>query len=326
MGSAGPVVVTGASGHLGANLVRGLLAAGHEVRCVVRRDTRALDGLPVVRVSGDVLDPASLGAAFRGAEVVYHLAAVISLSGDPDGRVARVNVEGTRNVVEACRGAGVRRLVHFGSIHAAWTGDSGSRGLTDYDRSKAASLAVVAAAIAGGMDAVVVHPTSVLGPCDFKPSRQGDLVWRLATGRMPALLKGGFDWVDARDVAAGAIAAADRGGRGATYVLSGRYATLRELADWVEAASGVRAPRLAAPMGLAAIGAPIVEAWGRFRGTEPLFNRESLDALRHGQAFPHVEAARDLGYDPRPLEDTVADTVAWFRGRAAGGSPPPNSA
>jgi dihydroflavonol-4-reductase len=318
MGSNGLVVVTGASGHLGASLVRGLVAAGRTVRCVVRRDVRALEGLPVQQVPGDVLDADSLCIAFRGADIVYHLAAVISLSGDPDGRVARVNVEGTRNVLEACRVARVGRLVQFGSVHAAWTGDVGARGLTAYDRSKAASLDLVAAAVAGGLDAVVVHPSSVLGPHDFKPSRQGDLLWRLANGRMPALLRGGFDWVDSRDVAAGAIAAARQGRRGATYVLSGRYATLRELADIVAIVAGVPAPRMAAPLALAAIGAPFVEAWGRITGTEPLYNREALSALRHGQAFPHDEAAADLGYAPRPLEVTVADTIAWFRSRAAG--------
>lgn len=316
MNGSGIVVVTGATGHLGANLVRALLAAGRPVRCLVRKDARALDGLPVERVPGDILEAGSLGPACAGADVVFHLAAVISLTGDPDGSVARVNVDGTRNVARAALASGARRLVHFGSIHAAWTGDGGGRGLTAYDRSKAASEAAVREVMEDGLDAVTLRPTGVVGPWDFKPSRLGDLVWRLANGRMPALVKGGFDWVDARDVADGAIAAACRGRAGASYTLSGRYASLREIAGLVQAATGVRAPRFDAPLPLAAIGAPFVEAWGHLVGAEPLYNRESLSALRHGRAFSRDEAVRDLGYAPRPLEETVADTIGWFRDQA----------
>lgn len=315
-------LVTGASGHIGGNLVRDLLARGDRVRVLVRRDRRAIDGLPVEAVSGDVEDRASLAEAARGMEVVFHCAARISIVGDEGGLVHRTNVEGTRNVVGACAAAGVRRLVHFSSIHAfdphprfepldetrPLVGD----GAAAYDRSKAAGVRVVDEAVARGLDAVIVHPTSVVGPHDYKPSRMGQAVWDLARGRLPMLIPGGFDWVDVRDVCAGALAAADRGRRGERYLLSGTWTTVAELARRVAVVSGVPAPRLTCPSWLARVGSPFVVGWARLVGGSPLYTSEALDALDSPRDVRHEKASGDLGYAPRPLDDTVRDTVAFF--------------
>jgi dihydroflavonol-4-reductase len=321
-------VVTGAAGHVGANLVRTLLADGVAVRAMVRGDTRAIDGLPVEIVRGDVLDPATLRAAFEGAEVVFHLASVITVAGDPRGVVRRTNVEGAGNVAAACRAAGVRRLVHFSSIHAfdARPRDGvidESRDRTDetsdqpvYDRTKAAGEREILAAVERGLDAVIVNPTAVLGPFDYKPSRMGRVLRRLANGRMPALVGGGFDWVDARDVCAGALAAAERGRTGERYLLSGRWTTFTELAQVVSACSGTPLPRFTSPMWLARLGAPFVGAFSKPTGAEPLYTSESLHALRNHRHISGARARAELGYAPRPLEQTIADTLAWFAGSA----------
>ncbi|RMG43180.1 MAG: NAD-dependent epimerase/dehydratase family protein [Acidobacteria bacterium] len=318
-------VVTGAAGHVGANLVRALLARNRPVRACVHRDERALAGLPVERAPLDLLDRDSVRRAVSGADIVFHAAARIFLDEPGQDEGIRVNVEGTRNVIEACREAGVRRLVHVSSVHALEQRPHDSpldadRALAEetgplpYDRSKARAERLVLEAVARGLDAVIVAPGAVIGPFDFKPSRMGRLLLALARGRVPALARGGYTWVDARDVAEALIAAAERGTRGRRYLVSGPYATFAELARLVGEASGTRPPRIVVPLWLARLGAPFAAAIARFRGETPLYSPASVAAVAHGNPAVDIRpAARDLGFRPRPLESTVADTIAWFR-------------
>jgi dihydroflavonol-4-reductase len=317
------VLVTGASGHVGANLVRDLLARGERVRALVHRDDRALTGLPVEAVRGDVRDPACLRPAMAGAEVVYHLAAVISIDGDRGGLVPAVNVEGVRNVAEAALAAGVRRMVHVSSIHA-FMQEPLDQPLDEqrapvavphypaYDRSKAAGEAALRTVIARGLDAVIINPTGIIGPHDFAPSRMGRWFLAIAARRLPALVDGGFDWVDVRDVSAAAIAAAAHGRRGANYLIAGHWLSLRELAQLGAEVTGVREPLFDSPMWLARVGAPFAVAYGRLTGREPLFTSEALHALRANRQIVRERALLELGHAPRPLHQTVADLHRWF--------------
>ena len=317
------IAVTGASGHIGANLVRSLAARGDTVRCLVHVHTRALEGLEVAKVSGDLLDVDSLCRAFEGADVVYHLAACISLSMRDMPETSAVNVTGTRNVVEACLRTGVKRLVHFGSIHSLDQEPldepmdeercfAEGPAAPPYDRTKALGIREVQQGLARGLDAVVVLPTGVLGPYDYQPSHFGEVVVRLATGRLPALVPGGFDWVDVRDVVAGTMAAAEKAPAGRMYLLSGHWVSVAEIAKMVGELSGRPAP-LSVPRWLALTGAPFVETWYRLRHARPLYTRMSLGALRSNRYISHARATRELGYEPRPFRDTLADTLAWFR-------------
>jgi len=278
----------------------------------------------VERVQGNVLDENALCAAFAGADVVYHLAAVISITGAQGGAVDAVNVGGTRNVVAACRKQGVRRVVHFSSVHALQQTPldtpldetrppaAGPRVLA-YDRAKAAGEAVVREAARNGLDAVIVYPTAILGPLDFRGSEMGGVIAKLYHGHMPALVAAGFDWVDVRDIAAGAMAAEKLGVSGEGYLLSGQWTTLLELGELVHRFGGARPPRFIASLGLATVGAPFMEAWSTITHQQPLYTRDSLNVLRHSNRnVRHDKAARDLGYVPRTLADTVRDTVAWL--------------
>lgn len=318
-----PVAVTGASGHVGANLVRALLAQGRAVRCLVHRGGPALDGLPVERVHGDVTDRRSLDALVEGADVVFHLAAVISIAGDLDGLVTSVNVDGARNAAEAALAAGVRRFVHCCSIHAfdqrpldEPLDETRARAVGGahpaYDRSKAVGEAAVREVIARGLDAVILHPTGIIGPNDFAPSRMGQVLIDLYHRRFVALIEGGFDWVDVRDVVSGLLAAQDKGRAGESYILSGSWASVRALGALAATATGVAPPRLTAPMWLARVGAPFVTAFHRLFGGEPLFTDESLRALRANPTIVRAKAERELGYTARPLVETVRDTYAWL--------------
>jgi dihydroflavonol-4-reductase len=315
------VLVTGASGHLGANLVRALLAQGRAVRALIHHDRRGIEGLELDIVRGDVCDPGSLQRACAGVEVVYHAAARIALSGgDPIGSV---NVNGTRNVVEASLRARVRRLIHFSSIHA-FQQEPLDRPLDEdrayvdpvraapYDRSKAAAEREVQAGIARGLDAVILNPTAMIGPYDYYPSHMGQALLLFCRAKMPALIAGGFDWVDVRDVVQGALCAEGRAANGARYLLSGRWASVCELAAIASGWSGVRAPRFVCPTWLARAVAPLAVGWARLRKERPLFTPFSVRSLQGNRRVCHARATRDLGYAPRPLQETVVDTLRWF--------------
>lgn len=319
------VVVTGATGHLGANLVPLLLERGRRVRCLVHRSTGELTGLPVETVPGDVLEPASLRRAFSGAAVCFHLAGVVSISGGRGGLVERVNVDGAANVAAACRKLGLR-LIHCSSVQAVFL-RRGAAALDEtaplnlsadapaYDQSKARGVLAVRREIRRGLEAVVCYPTAVLGPRDYTPSRMGCLLLALARRKLPCLVEGGFDWIDARDVARGLLAAAERGRCDGDYLLGGHYLSLAELARRWCALLGVPAPRLTAPPGPAQLGAPIVELYHRLVGGEPLFTAAALRTLARGGRVDCSRARRELGYTPRPFDDTLRATADWFQRR-----------
>jgi dihydroflavonol-4-reductase len=316
-------VVTGASGHIGANLIRELRRRGRTVRALHHVNRRAIENLDVEIVPGDVCDLSSLRKAFKGADVVYHLAARISLSSNDYPVLEPINVTGVKNVVQACLDCGVRRLVHFSSIHAFIQESIGKpidescplvepRNCPPYDRSKAAGEKLVYGAIERGLDAVIISPTAVIGPYDFEPSFLGEALLNMARGKLPALVGGGFDWVDVRDVVQGALAAEEKAPTGTKYLLSGHFASMCELAAMVEETMGTPAPKLVMPRWLAFVGAPFMAGFAKMTGNRPLYTSASVRALRTGQDVSHDKAARELGYKPRPLQETIVDTFEWF--------------
>lgn len=321
---AGVTVVTGASGHAGANLVRALINRGRSVRAVVHNDARALEGLDLDRVAADVTDVTSLRRAFEGADVVYHLAAQISLGMDNREGLRRINVIGPANVVAACLDCRVRRLVHFSSIHALQQEPlhdpiDESRpyvcaaDCAPYDLSKAAGEQEVLKGMERGLDAVIIRPTAITGPYDYRPSHFGQALLFLAKGKMPALVPGGFDWVDSRDVAEGAIRAEECAKSGAKYLLSGHWLSLADVAGMVAEDASVPCPKLMLPLWMAYIGLPFCAVQAKLSGERQLYTRMSLNAVQSNRNISHEAAARDLGYSPRAFRETVADTLAWFR-------------
>jgi dihydroflavonol-4-reductase len=317
------IAITGASGLVGGNLARALLAQGREVRALIHRDRRALEGLDLQLVQADVRDLDSLCSALEGAQVVYHLAGRISLEMDSWNELQAVNVQGTRNVVAACLQCGVPRLVHFSSVHALEQAplDSpldesrrriSSPGYTPYARSKALEELEVYNGIGRGLSAVILNPTAILGPYDYYPSYLGQAIIDLAKGRIPALVPGGFDWVDVRDVVQGAIQAEKLASSGTHYLLSGNWHSVRQVADLVAELTGRSAPRLTVPFGIAYQSAPLMGWLARFLGFGPLYTRVSLDALQSNRNISHAKASRELLYNPRPFRETLGDTLDWF--------------
>ena len=318
------IVITGASGLVGGNLVRALLAQGRRVRALVHRDRRALAGLDVETVPADLTDQASLKQAFRGAEAVYHLASSISISMENWDELQRVNVIGTRNVIEACLQNNVRRLIYFGSIHAydhapfdqpldedrpLLMGDR----IPPYERSKALAEMETRRSLDRGLDSVILIPTAIAGPFDFRPSYFGQALQLLARGRIPALVRGGYDWVDVRDVVNGAIQAERLAPRGGRYILSGHWHSVREVAQFTSEITGKPAPRFTVPIWLAQLAQPIMAKLAQVNGAQPIYTRPMLNAMNSNHHISRARATRDLGYSPRPFQQTIADTLDWFR-------------
>ncbi len=319
------IALTGASGRIGNVLVRCLLDHGHEVRVLLRRESQALAGLPVGTVAGDLFDLTALSDLAEGCEVVFHLAAVVSISGGQQGKVRRVNVDGTRNVLEACARHGVRRVVHFSSVHAFQEGRpedmlDESRPLalyspTAYNRTKAeAQDLAVRFSAEKNIELIVLCPTSVIGPFDFEPSLSGQMLIDFYHRKIPLLVPGGYDWVDVRDVAEAAVKALHEGRNGEAYLLSGRYASVTEIARLVTMATGIATPKFTAPDWLLRLGVPFVTGFAGLTGGRPLYTGEALDALRDGsKRVSSAKAQQELGFSVRPLEKTVGDAYEWFK-------------
>jgi dihydroflavonol-4-reductase len=318
-------VVTGGTGHVGTNLVAALCADGYEVVVLSRREPRGGVRPGARWIGADVRDGGALQRAFAGADVVYHLAGVISVVGGMGGLVESVNVDGTRAVAQAALAAGVRRLVHCSSVHAydlaGATGqvinESSPRALgpdtAAYDRSKARGEIEVRRVVECGLDAVVLNPTGIVGPVDEVPSRMGAVLLALWRRRLPAVVAGGFDWVDVRDVVAALRAAAERGRTGGNYLIPGHALAMSHLADLARECSGIAVTRWAVPAWTARLCSPLTTVAARRTGSPLLPTREALRALR---AFPTIDggkSARELGHRPRPIEQTVADLYAYFR-------------
>ena len=317
------IAITGASGHIGLVLCRELLAQGYAVRAQYHSETRGLEGLPLTLFKGDVMDPESLEALVNGCDAVIHAAARISIHGDPDGSVYRTNTEGTRNVLEACKQAGVKKLVHLSSVHAVMElpldqpfdehRPYKQEGSSRYDLSKAVSEQyLLDNTRSGSPETVIVRPSSVVGPMDARPSEMGKALIDMYLGKIPCLPQGGYDFVDVRDVTRSIIAALEKGRPGEVYLLCGKYQRLKDLAAAAGKVTGKAMPRVTLPISLLYTLLPLVKAYGRMLGAAPQFTRESLAALEHGHPRMDASKARtELGHTVRPIEETLKDFYDW---------------
>ncbi len=318
------ILVTGAAGHIGNVLVRELLSEGRQVRALILpgEDISSLDGLDIELAEGNVLDPLSWDQAMEGIDIVFHLAGVISIMPGCNEWMRKVNVDGTKNVLQAAKKAGISRLVYTSSIHAFnrnWKGKINERVPFDpdnpaggYDRTKAVASIAVLNAVKGGLDAVIVCPTGVIGPHDYRGSEMGDLLTDWLRRKLHFLVEGAYDFVDVRDVARGHILACDRGQTGEVYILSGRQIKVLELKKLVQDVLGYRIIAITIPMWMAKIGAKIMPFYYRLTNKTPKFTDYSLETLQSNSNVSSGKAKRELGYSPRDLATTIKDTVRWL--------------
>lgn len=326
-------VVTGAAGHLGSHVVRELLSQGKQVRALVLPNETCPDFIDVNRhmlteYTGNVCDPSSLVQIFDdilpGKFIVIHCAGIISIVKKEDRRVYDVNVGGTANIIEICKKYPVKRLVYISSVHAIPPLPHGQvmKEVTSfdpdavpgyYDKTKAIATQLVLDATKNGLDAVVVHPSGIIGPHGLPTGNMAQLITLYVHGKLPAAIHGGFDFVDVRDVANGIVAAAGEGKSGECYILSNRFVDIKEMFDILSEVSTLKKLNLYLPLWIVKAFAPFAEIYYRLAHKTPLFTRYSLETLSGNAMYSHDKASRELNYSTRPLRETLIDTVLWIK-------------
>jgi dihydroflavonol-4-reductase len=317
------IAITGASGHIGNNICRKLAKSGYDIKVLVHDNIDGLEQLPVQIVYGDILDPMDIDIFLKDADVVFHLAAKISMF-KKDKLAEKINIKGTKNVISAALQANVKRLIHFSSIDAvdqlplSQPVDELAPIRLDrnysYNYSKAVSEKLVLDACSNGLNAVVLSPTAVLGPFDFMPSFAGDALIRFYQGKNPSIVPGGYDWVDVRDIANAAISAIEKGKSGEKYLLSGHWKSVAELAAVVAQNGGKKPPALKSPFWLAYLGVPFIRLIARLKNELPLYTSFTLETIQYGNKnIQNSKAAEALGFRPRSFEETISDTLQWFK-------------
>lgn len=319
------ILVTGAAGHIGNVLVAGLNSIGIKPRVLVlpSESIEPIRGLDVEIVSGDVLDNDSLEKAFENVSTVFHLAGLITIMPGKNETVRKVNVNGTRNIIELCFKHSVKRLVYVSSIHALKRISHGktmdenlpfdpNNPYGAYDRSKAEASLLVQDAIAKGLDAVIVCPTGVIGPYDYRVSEMGQLVVDCLKSSNQLYIDGAYDFVDVRDAALGMISAWKKGRAGQTYILSGHKTSVIDFIQSVKHLSSRKIRFLRVPLYLAKFIAAMAPAYYKLTNTKPRFTPYSIEVLQSNCDISHQKASAELDYTIRPLEDTLNATIKWF--------------
>lgn len=321
-------IITGANGHLGGTIVRMLNGRPVQVRGLVFGDKKKQDTGSIHYYSGDVREPETLRPLFEGCEdmetIVIHTAGIIDISNHVSPELYDVNVNGTKNILALCREYLVKRLVYVSSVHAIpeqkrgnVTGEirdfSPDVVVGGYAKTKAEATREVLRAAQEGLDAVVVHPSGILGPYDRSGNHLVQMVAEYLHGTLPACVKGGYDFVDVRDVAEGCLLAAEKGRKGECYILSDRYCEIREVLEIAGDVSGKKKlPVL--PLWMAKMAAPFIQLHARRKKRRPLYTAYSLHVLGTGERFSHKKATEELGYHPRDLKVTIRDMVAEMQG------------
>jgi len=318
------VAVTGASGHIGNCLVRELIKKEFHVKVLVHSFENDLAQLNVEIIRGNLLEIQSLKKLCEGVDVVFHLAATITLDNQNAKQIFAVNVTGTKNIIEAAKSAGVKKFIHFSSTDAFETISPDSvldenkplinSDKTVYPFTKAESERVVMRAVIEGLDAVILSPSAVIGPFDYRGSFLGQALLKIYRNKLPMLISGGYNWVDVRDVVAAAIQSAESGRKGEKYILSGNFYSLKELSEITGLISQKRTPTILAPVFLAQLACPFLNVFSLFTRKKSIYTYQSLNIIINApKNISFQKAQKELGYSPRPLEQTLKDTFTWYK-------------
>jgi len=317
------ILVTGATGCVGSNLIAALLERGSGVRAFRRAnsDLRALRGLDVEHFIGDVRDQDSLRRAMRGCDTVFHTAALVSFWKKRYEEQFAINVHGTRNVVNACIDLGIETLIHTSSVAAL--GFRNDEKLIDesiaynwhmrtgYRYSKHCAELEVMNGVAHGLHAVMVNPTVIIGARDTY-IHGGQIIRDVKRGRIPVYLAGGMNVVGVHDVVRGHIAASERGGSGERYILAGTNMTHREVFTLAARIVGGRAPKIRVPVSTAKFIAKLFDMAGTITGTQPWVTTDLLSSTGIFNWYTYAKAERELGYHPASIEESMREAYEWY--------------
>jgi len=319
-------LVTGGTGFVGTHVVRALRARGGSVRCLARPGSRRenLEGLDVEVVEGDLTDPASLARAIQGVSTLYHVAADYRLWARDPQELYRANAGGTENVLAAAAHAGVSKVVYTSSVAALGLAEDGSPGteatpvsrekiIGHYKKSKYDAERVAEGWSKKGLPVVIVNPSTPIGERDVKPTPTGQMIVDFLNRRLPAYVDTGLNLIDVRDVAAGHLAAAEKGKPGERYILGHRDMSLKEILDALSRLTKLPAPSFRLPHWIPLTVAAFTTGVARVTGKAPRFSLESVRMSTHRMYFDPSRAVRELGLPQTPVEDALARAVEWFR-------------
>lgn len=320
------VFITGATGFVGGNLTRMLLADGHEVRALVRAgsDQRNVAGLPIEIVFGDLDDSRKLAEQIADCDAVFHVAAHYSLWVKDRETIYRANVTGTKNLLAAAKTAKVKRFIHTSSVAAIGVPAPGTLAteetrttvealVSDYKKSKFLAEQATLEAAREGLDVVIVNPSTPIGAHDVKPTPTGDIILRFLQNRMPAYVHTGLNLIDVDDVARGHILAWQQGRTGERYILGNRNLTLKEMLEILAVITGKSAPRFAVPHLI-----PLTVAFmdemilAKYFGKTPQVSFYSVQMSRKAMYYDSSKAIRELGLPQNPIEGAIEKAVRWF--------------
>ena len=320
------IAVTGANGHIGNVVCRKLLEGGYQVKAFYHSDKKSLLDLNVDLVQGDILKTEDVMRLVQDCEVVIHCAGIISISGDPDGRVFKTNTEGPHNVLKASLAKGVKRIIHVSSVHALkelplhtpYDETRPYKEPTDpvYDFSKAKGEQILLEGAAkSSIEIVILRPSSVIGPYDFKPSLLGAALLDFYFQKIPFLPQGGYDFVDVRDVAQAAVNAIQMGRDREAYVLSGTFYNFKKFAKVIHKVTGKKVPQKVIPYRVLKMVLPLVTLYAKWTRSSLAFTRESIDIIFNGHPhMDHTKAKKELHFSSRSLEESLHDFYAWQKG------------
>ncbi len=318
--------VTGATGFIGASIVRELLGEGREVRVLVRSnaDTSNLDGLDVELWKGDLLDHDSLRLGLKGCDVLYHAAADYRLWTRSPEEMYRINVDGTVAILEAALQNGLKRVVYTSSVGTLGNPGDGRPGneathvafedmVGPYKKSKFLAEREAEKFIARGLPLVIVNPSTPIGPRDIKPTPTGKIIVDFLKRKMPAYLDTGLNIIAVEDCARGHVLAEQRGMVGQKYILGNANLTLRDIFDLLQDISGLSAPKVRLPYTPILLAAYLNEGLSRITGREPLIPLAGVQMAAKFMFFDSSKAVRELGLPQRPIRDALVNAVEWFR-------------
>jgi len=323
------IIVTGATGHVGNVLVKRLVKEGNEVGIVVHNKApeQILGDIKVKVFKADVTDYNSLLEPFSQADIVYHMAAKISITTGEFEELKKINVEGVKNVLRACKECKVKRLVYASSVHALVepphgtplvekVADTTDKVFGDYAKSKVLAYKEVMKAVKDGLDVVICFPSGVIGPYDYKPSQIGQIIKNFLSGKPNKYFDGQYDYVDVRDVVNGIILAAKLGKTGQGYILSGNKITIKEIYNILLDYTKMDVELTKIPSWLVYLSSMFSEFFSKLKHEEPLFTPYSVLVLRSNALISNQKAKQELGYTTRPIKETFKDAVDWFRGES----------
>ena len=324
-------LITGATGFLGRAVLQLLLAHSCRILALVMDKDPLAYTIPenVTVFCGDLTDKDTLRSFFAAGGddfCVLHCAGIVSVASKPDEAIYRVNVQGTQNIIDLCCEFGAEKLVYVSSVHAIPEKPAPEtitepdrfapdEILGDYGKSKSMATALVLEAAQSGLNASVVLPSGILGPGDLARGNMTRMLLAFCRGRLPLGVKGGYDFVDVRDVAVGVLACAERGKAGECYILSGHYTTIQDMFSLTASQLGRKAPKFCVSATLASCAAPVFEKIAQLRGERPFFTPYSIAVLRSNGHFSNAKAVGALGFHARPLRETLQSMILWFQGQ-----------